>query len=323
MPPGHQLDTSRAHPLVEKFEDGGNEKASSSKTKQPNHKVGKEEEEEADNYEETLSILGQLGSNFDTTARSNESQGALKKIEQIDKILHHEEGYLLETLEKENGIGSAKNGLDATDEKELLALISQMFNQYKGDPQTNVRPIYAPAEVVNAAYKTYTEKDGPCKDKIREAVFSYPPKCMAVDLSSQPSKPQYVGKERKKEVELERRSNRPCIFTKVMCVDPKTLIQKPEHLVKWIENQFMKTEGVWFQNRIFATPTTIRKAWRLIYKNEPIDFERGGVCARLPNNVDTNMGSLQAKFPDPKGCFNSGKYLGGNCRVVNVECLTP
>jgi len=268
-----------------------------------------------------LDELSEWENAFDPSELTGTQDKEVNKVAQLHKMIQKEEKDIVKELEKAHGVGAASNGLDATCKKGLLNRISKMFNDYDGQNH-DYRPLYAPPKVVNDAYKHYTGKPGPCKDSIREAVFSYPVNCMAVDLSAHPTKPQYVGL-RRGSAELQKRSVRPCLFAKVMCVEPQDLVQTPEHLVEWIERQFARKGTFWFQNRIFARPSTVRRAWLQIYKKEPIDFDRGGVCARLPNNVDTNMGSLQAKFPDPKGCFVAGRYKGGDCKIVNVECLMP
>jgi len=219
-----------------------------------------------------------------------------------------------------NAVGRAANGLDAETCEQLIALIKRIHEPLLQSPDPhedpNTRPVYAPKAVVNDAYKEWSGDHSaqPCKDDIVDAEFAHD-SCMKTLIPGR--KNLHIGVHR-----LDKRATAPvCIYTTVRCVEPSALMESPNQLLDIIRNQreSLGDTAFWIQSRVFAPAAVAQEAWSRTYPGDvPVN-----VCRRLPNDVDSSIGSVYAVFREP-GCKRGKVMVQGRkrkCRTIKVECL--
>jgi hypothetical protein len=204
--------------------------------------------------------------------------------------------------------------LDAVSPDQLINLVHSLHKDPRVSHEHD-RPIYAPTEVVNAAYKAYTGRTDTvvCKDTLREAIFATPINCMRTLVPNH--LPKSIGMQRM--TKIAKRSLDSCLFTRVLCVDPYALDQSPQELIGRINSQFYnkRRKFFWFADKVFGCPETVNAAFKLLY---PSQKASGDVCRKQKDQVDSETGSLLAEFPDKEQCF---KRTHNNCHTVYVECI--
>jgi len=216
--------------------------------------------------------------------------------------------------------------VDVQSSKQLMDNLRALHDKFLAsglDKQLpNTRPMYATAEVVNAAYRQWATKPQEwkvCKDDIKEAIFASPAACMSGTL--QPGNlPVHVGVPR-----LARRAER-CVYTSVRCVDPRAVDLSPTQLLEQVVVQLgdrRPGSEFWYAGRLFAKHRVVNEATRLWLSKSEATFNEEA-CKQVTGNLDSTLGAFVAPFHPTEDCRKNpnGKMPNGKpCRVVYVECI--
>jgi len=214
---------------------------------------------------------------------------------------------------------------DATAPAELNAKIRAIHDEFlagDGKPleSAQMRPVYAPTEVVNTAFREWIGEKPDfmvCKGQMHDAIFATPPKCMRATLV--PGHLPKVINERR--LKLNKRSTPDCIYTSVRCVSENFFKKTGDDLVRELQNQ--KWDQPFFApEKLFAPKTVVEQAWKQWNQVRLGGVEGvktdGCICGKPKNDLAINDGSYLAVFANNATC---AKNPVPPCRLINVECV--
>lgn len=233
--------------------------------------------------------------------------------------------------------------LDATNSDDLYAKLQDLHQSYlKGTQhdqpaEDSMRPIYAPAAVVNAAYAKWTGKRStPCVDQIHDAIFATPSGCMS-NPAGPPAETRLINlsrsfqssQQQQQQQQLEKRDDQLCVFSSVKCVPNNIFRITTDELVKKIASQ--NWDSPFFTpERIIAPAEKVEEAWNEWNKlklggKEGRRDRAGRICGKPEYEVGVHEGGYYATFVQREDCLTEAVTMteeeGRRCRSLNVECL--